>query len=92
MVYSDGSLLAWARLALGLGGGIHGRWSRAWPASRSGASKRLRGVADSVSRLRRSGRTLAGGVAEGPCCVANSRWRPHTVGTPFFCLLWRGLC
>jgi len=89
--------LLWARLALGLGGGIHGPdWSRAW-AKRAGKWEpaAAAGVAVSVRPLPpfAKGRTLAqGGVAGSPCLVPTSRWRPTCSAPPFSLPPLAGAC
>jgi len=88
--YSDVTSLLWARLALGLGGGIHGRWSTGLASEPEWSQAAAAGVACSVSRCRRC-RANPGRAAwrKAPCWWPTSRWRP-TCSAPRFCLLWRG--
>jgi len=81
--YSDVTSLLWARLALGLGGGIHGPMVTGLASEPEWSQQRLRALLFGEPLPPLQGEPWQGGVAEGPLLVANLTVATHLLGTPF---------
>jgi muramoyltetrapeptide carboxypeptidase len=81
--FSDVTSLLWARLARGIGGGIHGPMVTSLAAEPAWSRERLRALLFGEPLPPLQGEPWRGGVAEGPLLVANLTVATHLLGTPF---------
>ena len=81
--FSDVTSLLWARLARGIGGGIHGPMVTGLAAEPDWSRERLRALLFGEPLPPLQGEPWRGGVAEGPLLVANLTVATHLLGTPF---------
>ncbi|NQV09897.1 MAG: LD-carboxypeptidase [Cyanobacteria bacterium] len=81
--YSDVTSLLWARLAQGLGGGIHGPMVTSLASEPEWSQQRLRALLFGEPLPPLQGEPWQSGVAEGPLLVANLTVATHLLGTPF---------
>jgi muramoyltetrapeptide carboxypeptidase len=80
--FSDVTSLLWARLARGLGGGVHGPLLTTLAAEPLWSQERLRQVLFGEPTADLTGQTWQPGVASGPLLVANLTVATHLLGTP----------
>ena len=80
--FSDVTSLLWARLARGLGGGVHGPLLTTLAAEPPWSQERLRQVLFGEPTGDLTGQTWTPGVACGPLLVANLTVASHLLGTP----------
>ncbi|MEB3332514.1 MAG: LD-carboxypeptidase [Synechococcaceae cyanobacterium] len=80
--FSDVTSLLWARLAAGLGGGVHGPLLTTLAAEPAWSQKRLRSLLFGEVLQPLTGTPWRGGVAEGPLLVANLTVATRLLGTP----------
>lgn len=85
--FSDVTALLWARLASGLGGGVHGPLLTTLAAEPAWSQERLRRLLFGESLPPLGGEAWQPGVAEGPLLVANLTVATHLLGTPHCPLL-----
>jgi muramoyltetrapeptide carboxypeptidase len=81
--FSDVTSLLWARLAQGIGGGIHGPLVTSLAGEPDWSRERLRALLFGEPLPPLQGESWSGGVAEGPLLVANLTVATHLLGTPF---------
>ncbi len=81
--FSDATSLLWARLALGVGGGIHGPMVTSLASEPAWSRERLRALLFGEPLPPLQGESWCGGIAEGPLLVANLTVATHLLGTPF---------
>ncbi|MEB3165807.1 MAG: LD-carboxypeptidase [Cyanobacteriota bacterium] len=79
--FSDVTSLLWARLAAGLGGGVHGPMLTSLAAEPDWSRQRLRDLLFGRSLPALPGEPWRGGVAEGPLLVGNLTVATHLLGT-----------
>lgn len=79
--FSDVTSLLWARLARGLGGGVHGPLLTTLAAEPAWSQERLRQLLFGEPIADLTGQTWQGGVATGPLLVANLTVATHLLGT-----------
>ena len=80
--FSDVTSLLWARLARGLGGGVHGPLLTTLAAEPLWSQERLRQVLFGEPTADLTGQTWQPGEASGPLLVANLTVATHLLGTP----------
>jgi muramoyltetrapeptide carboxypeptidase len=80
--FSDVTSLLWARLARGLGGGVHGPLLTTLAAEPPWSQERLRQLLFGEPIADLKGQTWQPGVACGPLLVANLTVATHLLGTP----------
>jgi len=83
--FSDVSAMLLARVAAGLGGGVHGPLVTTLAAEPAWSQERLRRLlfGEPVADLEGEGWCAGAGPAEGPLLVANLTVASHLLGTPF---------
>jgi muramoyltetrapeptide carboxypeptidase len=83
--FSDVSAMLLARVAAGLGGGVHGPLVTTLAAEPAWSQERLRSLlfGEPVADLEGEGWLGGAGPAEGPLLVANLTVATHLLGTPF---------
>lgn len=80
--FSDVTSLLWARLARGLGGGVHGPLLTTLAAEPLWSQERLRQLLFGEPTADLIGQAWTPGVASGPLLVANLTVASHLLGTP----------
>ncbi|MEB3233871.1 MAG: LD-carboxypeptidase [Cyanobacteriota bacterium] len=80
--FSDVTALLWARVARGLGGGVHGPLLTTLAAEPAWSQERLRRLLFGESIEPLQGQPWQPGLAEGPLLAANLTVATHLLGTP----------